>query len=284
MLVTVIIPIYNEEKDIRDCLESLRQQSFKDFETIVIDDGSTDRTLEIVKEFKDVKVFEQDHRGPGKARNLGAKNANGKILIFIDADMTFDKNYLKNLIKPIIKNKKIIGTTHDYETATNTKNIWSRCWGGVRISRGKEAMVNTEDVKIFRAIRKDKFLEMGGFDSKYGYADDQTFWFKFGVKPVVAKNTICYHKNPESLEETFKQAKWIGASWKERFGIFRVKGINYIALGLFWIGLPFLVFVKALKSHVEGVGFKDKFKFFWVKFKGYFVGIKNSVFRGEVWR
>lgn len=277
--VSVIIPVYNEEKYIGKCLESLKKQSFQDFEIIIIDDGSQDKTREIIEKYKKIKLITGEHKGTAISRNLGAKKARGDILIFIDADMTFDKDYLRNLIKPILENKEIIGTTHDYEVADNIDNIWSRCWGKIRVSKE-----GAKDVKIFRAIRKDKFFEMGGFDSKYGYADDQTFWFKFGVKPEVAEDTICYHKNPETLEETYKQAVWIGASWKERYKIFRIFGIKYIVLILFGISLPVIVLLKSLKTKVEGVSFRNKLKFFWFKFRGYFSGVKRAILRGEVWK
>ncbi|MEN7982575.1 MAG: glycosyltransferase family 2 protein [Nanoarchaeota archaeon] len=278
MLTSVIIPAYNEENYIGKCLESLGKQSFKDFEIIIIDDGSTDKTREIIRKYKKIILIIGEHKGTAFSRNLGAKKAKGEILIFVDADMTFNKDYLKNLVKPILENEKIIGATHENEIAMNTDNIWSRLWGKVRVD--KESV---KDVKIFRVIRKSKFLEMGGFDSKYGYADDQTFWFKFKLKPVVAENTICYHNNPETLKETFKQAIWIGASWKERFKIFRISGINYFALRMLWIGLPFFVFAKSLKG-VEGVGFRNKLRFFWCKFYGYFIGIEKAVLSGEVWK
>ena len=207
--VSVIIPSYNEEKDIGDTLKSLKKQSFQDLEVIVVDDGSTDKTREIAKK-EGAVVIEQNHKGPGFARNLGVKNSKGSILVFVDSDMEFEKNYLKNLIAPI--RGKVVGTTHEQEIVKNTSNIWSRCWGKIRVSK-EEA----KDVKIFRAIRKDKFLSMGGFNPKYGYADDQTFWFEKKIKPVVAKNTICYHKNPDTLKGVYKQSRWIGASIDNKF-------------------------------------------------------------------
>ncbi|MEK6894331.1 MAG: glycosyltransferase family A protein [Nanoarchaeota archaeon] len=211
-LVSVIIPMYNEEKDIVSCLSSLKKQSHKNIEIILVDDGSTDRTVEVAKQqaIKDkikITILNQKHGGPGKARNLGASKANGEILVFVDSDMTFDKDYIKNLIKPI--NRKVIGTTHDFEIVRNTKNIWSKCWGRVRVSPK-----NAYEVKIFRAINRKKFLELGGFDPKYGYADDQTFWFKNEIRPNVASNTKCYHKNPERLKQVYSQSRWIGASTK----------------------------------------------------------------------
>ncbi|MCW8966769.1 MAG: glycosyltransferase family 2 protein, partial [Candidatus Pacearchaeota archaeon] len=100
--LSIVIPVYNEEKYIGKCLESLNKQTYKNFEIIIIDDGSTDKTVEIIKKF-DVHLIKGKHKGTAFSRNLGAKSAKGEILIFIDADMTFDKDYLKNLIKPILE-------------------------------------------------------------------------------------------------------------------------------------------------------------------------------------
>src|SRR3989344_8981820 len=110
MKVSVIVPAYNEEKVILGCLESLVKQTYKDMEIIVVDDGSTDATLQMLRRASkafDVKIFSQEHKGPGAARNLGAKHASGDILVFVDADMIFDKNFIKKLIAPIVKGEAI---------------------------------------------------------------------------------------------------------------------------------------------------------------------------------
>lgn len=240
-VVSVIIPTYNEEKDIVEALKSLQKQSYKNFEVIVVDDGSTDKTIEIVKKFKKVRVIKGQHKGPGFSRNLGAKKAKGKILVFVDADMTFEKNYLKYLVGPILENKDIRGTTHELEIVKNTTNIWSRCWGKIRVSK-EEA----KDVKIFRAIQKKDFLGMGGFDPKYGYADDQTFWFKCKVKPIVAKKTVCYHKNPETLKGVYKQSKWIGASIDSL--LIKIPIIKFFIPFILLLGSPLLVPLLSIKK------------------------------------
>ncbi len=240
--LSVIIPCYNEEKDILECLKSLAEQSFQNFEVIIVDDGSKDRTLEIMNEFADknkkitIRILKQNHKGPGEARNLGANKAKGEILVFIDADMTFDKDYLKNLIEPLNK-QEIIGTTHELEIVKNIDNIWSRCWGKIRVSKE-----DAKNMKVFRAIRKNKFLEFGGFDPKYGYADDQTFWFKYKIKPVVAKNAVCYHKNPENLKQIYRQSRWIGAS--HNINLIKITGMIF----LFPILIPVLAIRKCYKN------------------------------------
>ncbi len=242
-IISVIIPVYNEENYIGKCLGSLFKQTFSNFEVIVIDDGSTDRTHEIVRKFKRVNLINGEHKGPGFSRNLGAKQARGEILVFVDADMIFDKNYIKNLTAPL-KERGITGTTHDCEIAINTKNIWSRCWGRVRISKE-----DAKDIKIFRAIRRDKFLEMGGFDPKYGYADDQSLWIKHRVKPVVAPDTICYHRNPESLREVYKQSRWIGASLDNK--ILNLPLIKYLAPFLLVLLVPLAIPLLAIRKTYE---------------------------------
>jgi len=243
-ILSVVIPTYNEEKDIDFCLKSLVKQSYKNIEIIVVDDGSTDNTREIVRKHKKVKLLKGEHKGPGFSRNLGVEKAKGEIIIFIDSDMTFDKDYLKNLTKPIIEDYSVIGTTHDYEIVENTNNIWSKCWGKVRVSPK-----NAKEVKIFRAIRRKEFIKMGCFDPQYGYADDQTFWFKFQVKPVVANNTICYHRNPETLKAVYKQSRWIGASIDN--SLLRIKIISYIIPILLIILSPILIVLLTIKKVVK---------------------------------
>src|SRR3989344_6018981 len=102
-LISVIIPVFNEEKTIGECLNSIKDQSYKHMEIIVVDDGSSDSTRNIVKGFSDIKLLTQSHKGPGQARSLGAANAKGEILVFVDADMTFDKDFIGDLVKPILE-------------------------------------------------------------------------------------------------------------------------------------------------------------------------------------
>ena len=99
--ISVIIPVYNVEKYLRECLDSLINQSFKDFEVICIDDGSTDKSYKILEEYsqKDsrIKVLKQEHNGAGAARNLGIEIAKGKYIQFLDSDDYFEPNMLEEL-------------------------------------------------------------------------------------------------------------------------------------------------------------------------------------------
>ncbi len=100
-LVSVIIPLYNGEALIQKCLSSLLKQTLSHFEIIIIDDGSTDNSIQEINKFKDsrIKIYHQEHCGVSSARNLGIKYAKGYYLTFVDADDYLENNYLENLIK-----------------------------------------------------------------------------------------------------------------------------------------------------------------------------------------
>lgn len=92
-----IIPVYNGEKTIERCLNSILEQSCKDYEIIVINDGSNDRTKEIVKKYKGIRLINVENGGQGKARNLGIKKAVGEYILFVDADDYIDEKLLETI-------------------------------------------------------------------------------------------------------------------------------------------------------------------------------------------
>lgn len=209
-LASIIIPVFNEEKVIKDCLDSLQNQSYKNLEIILVDDGSTDHTLHIASQFK-VQVFKQKHQGPGVARNLGVSMSRGQIVVFVDADMVFDKDFIRDLTRPIIDGNTI-GTFSKNELVKNQNNVWSICWN---INRNLPAnlMISKnypDEAPVFRAILKDKFMSVGGFDTGGQYTDDWSLSRKLGVKSHAVRGATYYHINPSSLPEVWKQARWIG--------------------------------------------------------------------------
>lgn len=98
-LVSIIIPAHNEEKYIEDTLLHVKKQSYKNIETIVVDNGSSDKTASIAKKYSD-KVIITKKKGVSYARNLGAKKARGKVLVFLDADtILWDKNTISKILR-----------------------------------------------------------------------------------------------------------------------------------------------------------------------------------------
>lgn len=280
-LVSIIIPTYNEERYIEKCLKSIENQSFDDYEIIIVDDGSKDKTREIIKKYDKVRLIEGKHKGPGFSRNIGVNKAKGEIFVFVDADMEFEKDYLKNLLNPIISSKEVIGTTHDYEIAINTNNLWSRCWGKHRSDerhlRGTGKVVKANS--IFRAIRKKNFMEMGGFDPKFGYADDRTFSYKYNAWPQIAENTTCYHRNPETLKEVFKQSRWIGASSDNK--LLRMNQIKYLIPLLMVLISPVAVIFLSIRKILVVKKIKvilPMLPFMVVRYAGMITGLSRKIY------
>ena len=124
--ISVIIPIFNAEKYLDRCLKSIQNQTYTNFEVVLVNDGSTDASKNIydtyIKLDKRFHSFSQENKGPSVARNLGLDNSSGLYIAFIDADDYIDKAYLEDLIRPIIKHKAQLSCCAYYELSKfNTK-------------------------------------------------------------------------------------------------------------------------------------------------------------------
>lgn len=102
-LITIIIPIYNVEKYLRECIESVLNQTYKNLEIILIDDGSKDNSAKICDEYEEkekrIKVIHKENGGVSSARNKGLEIATGDYITFIDGDDYIDKDYIEKLLK-----------------------------------------------------------------------------------------------------------------------------------------------------------------------------------------
>ena len=99
--ISIIIPVYNVEDYLKECLDSLLRQTFTEFEIICIDDGSSDNSLDILKKYQlldtRITVLNQQHQFAGTARNKGISCAKGEYLLFLDADDFFEKDMLEKI-------------------------------------------------------------------------------------------------------------------------------------------------------------------------------------------
>jgi len=216
-MISVIVPVYNEENVILGCLNSLSKQNNVKMEIILVDDGSTDQTVSLIENYTEkhpkikITLLKQNHQGPGLARNLGVSKAVGSVLVFVDADMEFEPDFLEKLTEPILRGK-VVGTFSKEEYLLNRSNALARCWN-LNFGRKAEKMIPDDypdQQEVFRAIKKEEFEKICGFDVDIGYTDDWSLSRKLGTKAVVSLGAIYYHRNPETFKEIWKQARWFG--------------------------------------------------------------------------
>lgn len=260
MKISVILAAYNEEQYLEQCLESLAQQQQVDFEVIVVDDGSVKPVQNSKFKIQSRKALSQPqfrffrikHSGPGRARNFGAEKAKGDILVFLDGDMTFEPDFLKKLVDPIIDGVAK-GTFSTEEIVSNWDNPWARCWNYENGLYSKNRIhTNRSDMhRDFRAILKTEFDRVNGFDH-IGYTDTWTLSEKLGYRPHPT-HAMYYHYNPSSQSEVFWQAMWIGAR-KRKLG--RVGSLIAVFRSLFFFSLILGVY----KSVRTGEWFFIRFK------------------------
>lgn len=111
-IISIILPVYNAEKYLGKCLDSLKVQTFPDIEILCVDDGSQDGTRGFVKNIcwadKRFKLLSQPNSGPAAARNLGLRNAAGRYLMFCDADDWYSPIFARNCSKRLRQVKRIL--------------------------------------------------------------------------------------------------------------------------------------------------------------------------------
>ena len=204
-IASAILATYNSEKTIVAALSSLLTQSVP-IEIIVVDDGSIDNTSKIIKSFPNLTYLTQKHQGPARARNLGVKQAKSNILLFVDADMTFESDYVETLVDPIIRGE-VIGTYSVKEYVANWDSPLARSWN-IQEGWADKLRFPKDPPKYgtdYRAILKSEFDRVGGFDD-IGYTDTWSLFNKLGVRPL-STHAACYHKNPDSFVSIYRQAR-----------------------------------------------------------------------------
>jgi len=256
--ISVVIPAYNAEKTIGDTIQALLNQHYpkKNYEIIVVDDGSNDSIRKIIKKFKRVKLFGQKHKGPAAARNLGVKHSKGNIILFTDADCIPDKNWIKNIVHPF-KDKDIVGVGGTYKTL-NKNNLIARFVGYEiedRHEKLKKEMLDFDFIGTYSAAyRKDIFLKFDGFDERFpmASAEDPDLSFKMseaGLKMLFQPKAFVYHRHPDTLFKFLKVKFWRGywrmLLYKKHQGkMFRHKYTpKSIYLEIAFLGLSIIFFI-----------------------------------------
>ncbi|HSX39896.1 MAG TPA: glycosyltransferase [Candidatus Saccharimonadales bacterium] len=192
-LFSIIIPTLNEEKYLPTLLSCIQKQTEKEFEVIVVDGKSNDKTIEKTKEFipaiENLQILTSEKRNVSFQRNLGAEKALGSYLVFFDADIQIPRGFFHQLKQAIIKKKSVFLTTwvipdsllEKDNIATAVTNIYSEA---------AKAMDRPFAGGYCLIIQRDLFFHIGGFDPNIKIGEDHAFTIKCndaGIKLTILK-------------------------------------------------------------------------------------------------
>lgn len=227
LLISIIIPVYNAEKYIEQCLNSIKNQTYNYFEVILVNDGSKDNSENICKKFSNsdarFRYFVKEHGGVSSARNLGLDNAQGYYITFIDSDDWVDENHLELLVNNIkennsdmavssIKNFNNIDTFYFRANTNQEKYLLN-----FNKMRKEEFLVNlpklilaqnSYKIVVSKLFKKD-FIHDIRFEETIIYVNDTQFLFDLYLKmnsiSYINEATYIYRLHDESPSSNFNQ-------------------------------------------------------------------------------
>jgi glycosyltransferase involved in cell wall biosynthesis len=280
--LSFVVPAKNEESTIRLCLESILKEMIQGDQLIVVDNGSTDKTIAIVKSFSNVLLLEKPDTSVGGLRNEGARVAGGDILGFIDADCVIRPGWRHKVIHSL-RTPNVAATGAKYSLPKHPHWIEMAWFSQRRKSSGEVKYINSGNL----AVKRDIFFQAGGFDESLITGEDAEFCWRLRSSALLVwedPEIIAIHLgNPKDVLNFYKKQRWHGLGM---FGTFRVFWFDkpliltfcfvlccLVAMLItlssilpnkeqyFWIILPLILFIPGITAIFRCFQFKQ-FKFF----------------------
>lgn len=223
LMFSVVIPLYNKEKCIKRAIISVLDQTIQDFEIIVVNDGSTDNSTNIVKSITDkrIKLINQENQGVSVARNTGIENTKNEYIAFLDADDKWEPYFLEE-IRKLIEVNKSAGLF-----ATNFKRVLNDKTDKLRSSKELAAYFESPVWTSAAVINKNVVEKVGGFPASISHGEDLLFWCKIALEyQVMYSSKVCSNYYIETdnsamknlgeknfkLETDFDNLPWVSPS------------------------------------------------------------------------
>jgi len=214
--LSLIIPVYNRPDEVEELLKSLTNQTVKDFEVVIVEDGSVKKCDTIVNSYSsqlDIKYFFKENSGPGTSRNYGAERANGNYFVILDSDCIIPEKYIEIVLKNLQTDytdayggpDKAHKSFSIFQKAVNYSMTSLFTTGGIR---GKSEKADKFYPRSFNmGYSKDVFEKTGGFSKmRFGEDIDMSIRIlKYGFKTKLIKDAFVYHKRRTSIKQFFKQ-------------------------------------------------------------------------------
>ena len=219
MRYSFIIPVYNRPEELQELLESIMRQSLGDYEVIVVEDGSTRTSEEVIQRFVpqiySLYYYQIPNGGPSRARNIGASYAKGDYIIILDSDVVLPEGYLRAVDKALSSGDiDAFGgpdtASEDFtpiQKAINYAMTSTLTTGGIR-GGSADAMEQFKPRSFNLGCRRTLFLQLGGFDVGMRFGEDIDLSLRLqeaGARTVLIPEAYVYHKRRVDLRRFFKQ-------------------------------------------------------------------------------
>ena len=258
MKYSFIIPVYNRPDEVDELLDSLTRQTIRDFEVVVVEDGSSVPCKEVVDKYADrltIHYYNKANSGPGQTRNYGVERANGEYMLILDSDCILPEKYLEMVEADLLSQKADAfgGPDRAHESFTDVQKAINYAMtsffttGGIR--GGKKKLDKFYPRSFNMGVRKDVYQALGGF-SKMRFGEDIDFSiriFKGGYQCRLFPEAWVWHKRRTDLKKFFKQVHNSGIA---RINLYKKYPeslkLVHVLPALFTLGVVFLLLVSFL--------------------------------------
>ena len=282
MKYSIIVPVYNRPDEVDELLQSLCDQKAKDFEVLIVEDGSQRDCKAIVEKYHDrldVKYFMKENSGPGQSRNYGAERANGEYVIILDSDVVLPQGYLQAVDNSLTSEIVAFGgpdASHPSFTSVQKAISYSMTsfftTGGIRGSspqsgRARGALDKFYPRSFNMGIRRDVYLQLGGF-TKMRFGEDIDFSYRIveaGYSPRLFPEAWVWHKRRTDFKKFFRQVYNSGIARinleKRHPGTMK---LVHLLPTVFTVGVITLILISAVGRAL--MHYVDRDQFYWMCF------------------
>lgn len=211
-LVSIIIVNFNGKKNLKNCLNSLLKIDYPNYEIILVDNNSSDDSIEFVKNnFPKIMIIKlEKNYGFAEPNNIGAKNARGAFLLFLNNDTTVDPNFISELVRVITQNSKIaicqsllLKPNGDIDSSGDFVDIYGRAFNSHNKVTSVQRILSARGASML--INKKIFQELGGFDENFfaSFEDVDLGWRACicGYDVMLVPNSIVYHEGSQTIKK-----------------------------------------------------------------------------------
>lgn len=175
-LVSIIIPVFNNESTIEETIKSVISQDYENLEVIIVNDGSTDRTIEILEkisnQYQKIQVYSKENEGVSAARNYGFKRSQGKYVVFLDADDLLAKTFISECAD-VMDNNNTLSVVY------TQVQFFERQSGIFKLPKlDFQRLLSGNCLTVTAMIRAEMFESVGMYDEKLNYVEDWEFWIR----------------------------------------------------------------------------------------------------------